>query len=342
MRAYKKIAIILSTMCISTHMQGNQLMNNFKNFYTNKSVLVTGGCGFIGSHLAELLVAAGARVTILDDLSTGNLENIAAIQDNITFVHDSVTNKHACLTATCEQDIIFHEAAFISVPESVANPTRCHEVNVQGMFNMLEAARQNKVCTFVYASSAAVYGQREGVCQETMQPAPTSPYGFSKLIDEIYAQQYATTYGLHTIGLRYFNVYGPRQNPNGAYAAVVAKFTHQMEHNLPIMIFGDGQQTRDFISASEVAQANLLLAMLDPHLTNKQVFNIATGTSISLLDLIKELKQKFPAYNAPITFAPARDGDIKHSSADCTKYQLVAAPYLAIAHENSDQKEARF
>jgi nucleoside-diphosphate-sugar epimerase len=316
-------ALLVSALSFSMHTQGEVSIMHLKKFYTNKSVLVTGGCGFIGSHIAQTLVQLGARVTIIDDLSSGSVENIAEFKNNVTFIHSSITDFEACLKATKNQDVVFHEAAFISVPESVAHPTRCHEVNVDGMFNMLEAARQNNVKTFVYASSAAVYGQREGICKEDMDLAPTSPYGFSKLIDEIYAQQYSTTYKLTTIGLRYFNVYGPRQNPNGAYAAVVAKFMHQMEHNLPITIFGDGNQTRDFVSVEQVVEANLTLAMLDPVLTNKQVFNIATGSSISLLKLIDELKIKFPSYNKGIQFVPARAGDIKHSSADCRKYEGV-------------------
>ncbi|HRN78040.1 MAG TPA: NAD-dependent epimerase/dehydratase family protein [Candidatus Dependentiae bacterium] len=317
-------ALILSALSFTMHTHGEIPMKHLQKFYAHKHVLVTGGCGFIGSHIAQILVNIGAQVTILDDLSSGTLENIADFKDQVTFIHDSITNFDACLQATKNQEIVFHEAAFISVPESVANPTRCHEVNVHGMFNMLEAARHNKVKTFVYASSAAVYGQREGICKEDMQPSPTSPYGFSKLMNEIYAQQYSTVYRMTTIGLRYFNVYGPRQNPNGAYAAVVAKFTHQMQNNLPITIFGDGQQTRDFISVEQVVEANLTLATLDPALTNKQVFNIATGKSISLLELIDQLKVKFPGYHQEIQFVPARSGDIKHSSADCSKYQRAS------------------
>ncbi len=234
---------------------------------------------------------------------------------------------HACK----EQKFIFHHAAYISVPGSIENPTLCHETNVMGTFNLLEAARQNGVERFVFASSAAIYGQREGICDETMQPHPNSPYGFSKLINEIYAQQYAHNFGLNTIGLRYFNVYGDNQNPHGTYAAVVTKLRYQMAHNLPITIFGDGTQTRDFIHVSEVVDANLTLAQLDPTTTQGQLFNIATGTSISLLTLIDQLKKQHPNYTGEIYFEPRRAGDVTDSRADCSKYKNICSPHATNA-----------
>ncbi|MBS1986638.1 NAD-dependent epimerase/dehydratase family protein [Candidatus Dependentiae bacterium] len=291
--------------------------------YKNVPVLVTGGCGFIGSHVAEALVAQGAQVTILDDCSTGFIRNISHIHENITFIRGSVTELQTCLQAVRGKKIVFHLAAYISVPGSMSDPTLCQNTNVIGTMNMLEACRQEGVERFILSSSAAVYGPQEEVCVETMQCAPTSPYGYSKWIGELLCQQYARCFGLKSICLRYFNVHGPRQNPAGAYAGAVAKFTFNMQHDLPITIFGDGTQTRDFIGVKHVAQANLQLALLDAELMTGQPYNIATGHSISLLELIAQLKQEFPDYNKTITFAPARPGDIAHSAADCSAYQAL-------------------
>lgn len=293
--------------------------------YKNMPVLVTGGCGFIGSHIVQKLVEHGAKVTVIDDLSSGNLANIKNVNHNITFIEKSIVNIDACMQASKGQKFIFHHAAYISVPGSIENPTACHETNVIGTLNLLEAAQKNNVERFVFASSAAVYGQREGICNETMQPNPTSPYGFSKFINELYAYYYAHNYGLNTIGLRYFNVYGSNQNPYGTYAAVVTKLRHQMAHNENITIFGDGLQTRDFIHVSDVVNANLKLALLDPRHTQGQIFNIATGTSISLLTLLEQLKKQYPDYTGKIVFEAKRAGDVTHSQADCAKYRLLCA-----------------
>lgn len=293
-----------------------------KQFYTNKKVLVTGGCGFIGSHVAEKLVNLGAHVTILDDLSTGSLENIHTIQDKVTFMHASITDKESCLQATRNQDVIFHLAAFISVPDSIQNPMQCHEINVDGTNNLLEAARANGVERFVFSSSAAVYGTRDSACVETDPCNPESPYGLSKLVGELYCQQYAKTYGLKTVCLRYFNVWGPRQNPNGAYAGVVAKFTEQMKKNAPITIFGDGSQTRDFVPVETIAYANIFLGSM-AHTVSGNVFNIATGKSATLLDLIDQLKVMYPDYQQPVQFAPARAGDIQCSIANNAKFAAL-------------------
>lgn len=290
------------------------------SFYNNKNVLVTGGCGFIGSHIVELLVESGARVTVLDNLSSGTLKNIKHIENDVTFLRGDITNYQTCLTATNNQEVIFHLAAFISVPESVKNPVQCNAVNVNGTFNLLEAARHNNVKFFTFSSSSAVYGNLHGTAYEHSPCIPTSPYGFSKLIGEQYCKQYAYTFGIRCSILRYFNVYGERQNPHGAYAAVVAKFKELLDKNKPVTIFGDGSQTRDFIHVKKVAEANLA-SPLHSFNTHKHVtFNIGTGTSITLLDLLDQLKNDFPSYRHDPTFAPARSGDITHSNADCSKY----------------------
>ncbi len=293
---------------------------DMEHFYRGTSVLVAGGCGFIGSHLAATLVTLGADVTVIDDLSTGSKDNIENIKHNITFMQASITDQQACIEATKDKKIVFHLAAFISVPQSVKEPHVCHHINVDGTFNLLEAARINGVERFVFSSSAAVYGCQEGICSEDMPCSPESPYGFSKQIGELYCKQFAQQFGINTVALRYFNVYGDRQNPHGHYAAVVAKFKHQMKHNLPITIFGDGTQTRDFIPVDKVAEANLRLGMLPGAQMNGDIFNIATGNSINLLELIELLRQEFPAYAENIIFAPARPGDLKYSQADISKY----------------------
>jgi UDP-glucose 4-epimerase len=291
-----------------------------KQFYKDLPVLVTGGCGFIGSHLCAKLVELGARVTIIDNLSTGSLKNIESIANQVTLITKSITDYQACVEATQNQSLVFHLAAFISVPESIEKPRSCYATNVDGTANLLEAAKENHVSRFIFSSSAAIYGLREGICREDMAPAPLSPYGYSKLIGELYCQQYAQNYGFQTVCMRYFNVYGPRQNPNGQYAAAVAKFTHQMKNNLPITIFGDGKQTRDFVPVNTVVQANLVLGMAPTESVVGQVFNVGSGHSINLLELIAQLKETFPAYSGEITFAPARIGDVKYSAADCSKF----------------------
>jgi len=289
-------------------------------FYRDKKILVTGGCGFIGSSIVENLVAYGAHVTILDNLSTGFISNIAAVRDHVTLIEGDITDPTTCKLAMHDNEIIFHLAAFISVPESIANPTACYRTNIDGTINILEAARVCSARRVILSSSAAVYGLHEGVCSETTPCAPTSPYGYAKLINELLLEQYTKNYGLETIILRYFNVYGPRQNPNGSYAAAVAKFTHHIKNNLPITIFGDGMQTRDFVPVERVAQANLIMGMLDKEKVNAQSFNVGTGSSVTLLELIETIKKDHPAYSKEIIFAPARAGDVKVSAADCSKF----------------------
>lgn len=298
-------------------------LEKMKNFYKNLPVLVTGGAGFIGSHITEKLVELGAQVTVIDNLSTGNIQNLENVKHKIRFIEKSIVEMDACLEATKDQAVIFHLAAFISVPESMENPALCHKVNVDGTFNMLDAARINGVNRFVLSSSSAIYGTVEGVCKENMLPNPESPYGTSKLIGEYYCKQFANNFDLQTIVLRYFNVFGERQNPNGAYAAVVAKFKDLMRQNKPLTIFGDGLQTRDFIPVQDVVEANLTVAMLNSEKMNGQIFNIATGKSVNLLELIDILKKDFPAYDLDPAFKPARAGDIKHSSADCSRYRNI-------------------
>lgn len=296
-------------------------MNEY--LFKNLSILVTGGSGFIGSHLAEKLVDLGANVTILDNLQKGKLENLSNIFNKINFINGDITNFNICLEATKNQNIVFHLAAFVSVSESMEQPIECNKINIQGTLNLLEASRINNVNKFIFSSSSAVYGNKNETCNEDDECKPTSVYGYSKFIGEILCKQYSELFGLKTICLRYFNVYGQRQDPNGQYAGVIAKFSDSMKNNKSIIIYGNGKQTRDFIAVEKVVEANLKLAMLPIDKFNGQFVNIASGKSITLLELIENLKADFPNYNLKPIFAPERSGDILISKANCNKYHKL-------------------
>lgn len=297
-------------------------------FYKNLPVLITGGAGFIGSHLAQKLVEIGACVTIIDDLSTGNFNNLSSIANSIVFIHDSITNFNACAEATKNKKIIFHLAAVTSVPASLENPYLYHKVNSEATCYLLEACRINSVKNFIFSSSSSVYGHHQKKCSESAFCSPNSPYGYSKLMAEFYCKEYAKLFNINTVILRYFNVFGERQNSNGPYACVVAKFREQLKNNQPITIFGDGTQTRDFIHVSEIVQANLKIGICADMLKG-EIFNIATGKSIMLLTLLDNLRKEFPNWNQEVIFAPERAGDIKHSQADCSKYNQFNQEILA-------------
>lgn len=316
------ISIIVILLCFSSNFSTLNA-DSFANFYQGVPVLVTGGCGFIGSHLVEKLVSLGAEVTILDDLSSGNKENIASVVDKVICVDGSITNFDLCLEATRNKKIIFHLAAFVSVPMSTEDPHLCHTINVIGTQNILEAARINNVKRFVFSSTCAIYGESTLPCHENMQPAPISPYGFSKLIGEMYCKEYAQVYDMETVSMRYFNVYGPRQNPHGHYAGVIAKFMHNMERDLPITIFGDGTQTRDYVPVQTVVEANVMLGMCEKQRIQGEIFNVATGQSVTLLEVADSLKKQYADYKNETIFMPARPGDVKYVSADCSKYSSL-------------------
>ncbi len=289
------------------------------NFYQQKSVLVTGGAGFIGSHIVENLVRQGAFVCVLDNLSTGSLDNLSSVINNITVIQGDVTSFSSCLAATHNQQIVFHCAAMVSVPESMEKPRLCSKVNVAGTYNLLEAARINRVQRVIFSSSAAVYGNQEKTCAESEPCEPTSPYGFSKLMGEQYCQLYTKLFNLSTLCLRYFNVYGKRQNLR--LQGIYEKLRTAMKNDYPITIFGDGEQTRDFISVEEITQANLLLAQLPSSYLNGQAINIATGKNLSVNMLIEKFKSENEQYTNDISYQPARIGDIKHSSAVVEKFK---------------------
>ncbi|MFA6263207.1 MAG: NAD-dependent epimerase/dehydratase family protein [Candidatus Babeliales bacterium] len=292
-----------------------------QRFYAGKRILVTGGAGFIGSHLVEKLVTLGARVTVLDNFTTGSLNNLKAIVHNINIMYADVRSTYSCLRATLNQDIVFHLAALISVPESVKNPALCYAINVDGTKNILDACKKNVISTVVYSSSSAVYGTNNGVCSETDEPCPQSPYAISKYRGEQLCKQFTRDHGMNTAILRYFNVYGERQNPNGPYAAVRSKFAQLLRTSQPLTIYGDGKQTRDFIHISPVVEANLAAGMCST--LYGEIFNVASGTSMNLLDLITQLEKEMGNRHVSIVFQPTRLGDIEHSQAKTEKLQQL-------------------
>ena len=278
--------------------------------------LITGGAGFIGSHIAHLLVENGQKVVILDNLSTGNSDNIKDISTQITFIQGNITNKADFVKLPRNIDYILHLAAQISVPQSVEKPQETFLTNTQGTLNILEFAKEIKAKKVVLSSSAAIYGDKTlPPCKENAKPACQSPYALSKLQGEEMLKLYNLLYNLPTATLRYFNVFGPRQNPKSAYAAVIAKFVDCFIKKQHLTIFGDGQQTRDFVFVKDIARANIFAAL---NLNKGQVYNVAAGAHYTLLELVNILSELFN-HKVQINFAPARAGDIKESFADISK-----------------------
>lgn len=286
------------------------------SFYRNRPVLVTGGAGFIGSHVVEKLVSLGAKVTVIDNLSTGCLDNLKNILSSITFLPATIEDYTLCKKAIQSQSIIIHLAAIVSVPYSFDHPKITHDTNVTGTLNLLEAARESSIDRFLFSSSSAVYGNAHQACHEDMPCNPLSPYGTSKYMGELYLKQYAHLYHISTLGMRFFNVTGQRQ-AIGKHTGVVAQWRQKLAHHEPITILGDGNQTRDFIEVTWVADTILKLATID--FTKGDIVNIASGKSTSLNQLFEQLKQEFPSYTLSPVYAPPRPGDIIHSSADCSK-----------------------
>ena len=291
--------------------------------YANQKILITGGAGFIGSHLSERLLGLGAQVTVLDNMSSGRRSNLASIQGKIEIIEDSVTDLVTCLQAAYDKAYIFHLAAMVSVSESMQKPYDCYTINLTGTANILEAARRQSQPTVFIASSSAIYGDQQRACCEDAVGDPRSPYGFSKLMGELLCKQYAQNYGMKTVIARYFNVHGPRQSAQSAYAGVVARFNYHMALGQPITIFGDGRQRRDFVDVATVVDSSLLLAALPAAHIAGQCVNVASGTSITILELFDQVRHAYPAYQLQPAFEPARAGDIALSQADCSKYNYL-------------------
>jgi nucleoside-diphosphate-sugar epimerase len=280
--------------------------------------LVTGVAGFIGSAIARALIKRGGRVRGLDDFSTGKRENVAGLEGSLDFREATLLDP-AALAAACQGiDCVFHEAAIPSVPRSVADPKLTNSVNIEGTLNLLIAARDAGVRRVVYAASSSAYGESQVLPKrEDKVPLPISPYAAQKLAGEHYMRVFSAVYGLETVSLRYFNVFGPRQDANSQYSAVLAKFITQMLHGQSPTIYGDGEQSRDFTYVDNVVQANVLAAAASPAEASGKVFNIATGTSYSLNQTYKMLQGIIGFSDSP-KYAPPRAGDVKHSLADTT------------------------
>ena len=276
--------------------------------------LVTGGAGFIGSNIAEELVRRGEEVVVLDDLSTGNASNLSAFLADITFIEGDIRDSETVARALAGVDYVLHQAALASVPRSIENPVLVHDVNVTGTLTMLERSREAGVRCFVYAASSSAYGDSESLPKrEEMQPRPLSPYAVSKLAGEHYCGVYSTVYGLPTVSLRYFNVFGPRQDPTSQYAAVVPIFITKLLTGERATIYGDGEQSRDFTYVKNVVEANLKAADHEGSLSG--VFNIACGSTTSLLEMVKHLNEIMDTTLEP-EFGPSRPGDVHMSLAD--------------------------
>lgn len=274
-------------------------------------ILITGGAGFIGSHLADFLVAGGDEVIVLDNLSTGKRENIGLLK--VRLIEGDIRDFKCVSEAVKGVDTVFHLAALCSVSRSIADPRTTHEVNATGTLNVLEASRKAGVRRVLLASSSSVYGDSEiSPKHEELKTAPLSPYAVSKLIGEIYCQMYWKTFGLETVALRYFNVFGPRQDPESEYAAVIPKFLQAMLNDDQPCIYGDGTQTRDFTYVKNVVRANVAAA-ISPSAAG-QIMNIACGDRWSLLQLLDRLEQLL-GHDANPLFLPRRLGDVWHSQA---------------------------
>jgi len=279
--------------------------------------LVTGGAGFIGSHIVEALVKQGHAVRILDNFSSGKIHNLKGLENKIDLIKADICSKQACIKATKQIDFVLHQAALRSVPKSMEQPHAYNRVNIDGTLNLLEACRLNKVKRFVFASSSSVYGEvKDYPEKESFIPSPISPYALSKLTGEYYCKIFSLYYGLPTVALRYFNVFGPRQALDDDYAVVIPKFINCLLNNQSPPVFGDGRQSRDFTFVQNVVSANLLAVKADK--IKHDVFNIAVGQDTSILDLIKILNKILKKDIRP-KFCPKRPGDVFKTLADIGK-----------------------
>jgi nucleoside-diphosphate-sugar epimerase len=276
--------------------------------------LVTGGAGFIGSNTVDELVRRGHGVVVLDDLSSGKEDNLAEVRSKITFMKGSITDIEVVQKAMVQADYVIHLAARTSVPRSVKDPVDTNRINVDGTLNVLVAARDNKVKRVVFAASSSAYGDTPTLPKsEDMQPVPISPYGVSKYVGELYAQTFGRCYGLENVCLRYFNIFGPRQDPDSPYSGVLSRFSTAFLDSTPPVVFGDGEQTRDFTYVDNAALANILAC--EAPSASGRTFNIGTGHAVSLNQVLQML-QKASGKTLETKYEPAREGDIRDSLAD--------------------------
>jgi nucleoside-diphosphate-sugar epimerase len=279
--------------------------------------LVTGGAGFIGSNTVDELVRRGHSVVVLDDLSSGKEENLADVRNKITYIKGSITDIEVVRKAMHEAEYVLHLAARTSVPRSVKDPIDTNKINIDGTLNVLVAAKELKVKRLVFAASSSAYGETPTLPKvETMQPQPISPYGVTKYVGELYGQTFGRCYGLENVALRYFNIFGPRQDPGSPYSGVLAKFCAAFLEETQPVVFGDGEQTRDFTYVENAVQANLL-ACEAPNVSGR-VFNVGVGARVSLNDVLRELG-KITGKTLVAKYEPPRDGDIRDSLADISQ-----------------------
>ena len=290
-------------------------------------ILITGAAGFIGANLCEYLLEKGYTVVGLDNFATGHAHNLKAFKKhtNFCFIEGDIRNLETCLEATQNSDYVLHQAALGSVPRSILDPITSNEVNVNGFLNMLEASKQNNIKRFVYAASSSTYGDSKALPKiEKNIGKPLSPYAITKYVNELYADIYSSAYGLETIGLRYFNVFGRRQDPNGAYAAVIPKFVGQFLKGESPQINGDGSFSRDFTYIDNVIQMNYLAIETKNSRAINQVYNTAVGDRITILEMTKLIREGLSEFapsvaDIEIKFGPDRNGDIPHSQASIQK-----------------------
>ena len=279
--------------------------------------LVTGGAGFIGSNTVDELVRRGHSVVVLDDFSSGKEENLTEVRNKITFIKGSITDIEVVRKAMHEAEYVLHLAAKTSVPRSVKDPIETNKINIDGTLNVLVAAKELKVKRVVFAASSSAYGETPTLPKvETMQPEPISPYGVTKYVGELYGQAFGRCYGLENVALRYFNIFGPRQDPGSPYSGVLAKFCSAFLEDAQPVVFGDGEQTRDFTYVENAVQANLL-ACEAPSVSGK-VFNVGVGGRVSLNEVVRVLG-KISGKTLETKYEPPRDGDIRDSQADISQ-----------------------
>ena len=289
----------------------------FIEMLTNR-VVVTGGAGFIGSNLAEELIRQGAKVTVLDNFVTGFRENLEEIAGDFDFIEGDINDESVLAKALPGADLVFHQAALPSVPRSVDNPAETHQACVNGTFNILLKSRDAGVRRVIYAASSSAYGDQAVLPKaETMRPEPMSPYAAAKLMGEYYCSVFTKVYGLETVALRYFNVFGPRQNPSSMYSGVISRFVDALLKGTTPIIFGDGEQSRDFTYIANVVDANIKAAQTSKGIG--EVMNAANGESVTLNELLEVLKRLTDKPDVTADYQPERTGDVKHSQADNTR-----------------------